>query len=196
MAFAAHTDLATRLGLTLTSAEQTRATALIVLAQGLIQDETGQAIEEVASDTLTRPGVWSDRLRLPERPVTAVASVTLDGVALVEDDDWYLDGDELVRTSGLNTADTFVTSGGSWGGPEAEVVVVYTHGYSTIPLTVKTVCLEMVVRVWVNPGAVRQEGIGIEQTSYAPENGLLLTDKERDAVKRAVGRTSGTVALR
>lgn len=197
MAFATHADLATRLGVDLTSSEQTDATALIALAQALIQSETGQDIELVEGDTLTRPGVWGDRIRLPERPVVAVNSVTVDGTEL-DSDDWYLDGDEIVRAgfAGVGISEqSFTFSGRGWGGPEAEIVVDYDHGWETIPGTVKAVCLEMCVRVWTNPGSVKQEGYGSEQVSYA-DVGLMLTDRELSAVSRAVRRTAGTTTLR
>jgi len=181
--FATAVELGYRLGITLDAAETTRADALLVLASGLIQDETGQSIEQ-ATETVTRPGVWGNRLRLLERPVTAVSSVKIDAVALAADD-WYLDGDELVRWGG-------------WGGPEADVEIGYTHGYAAadVPAAVKTVCLEVVARVFTNPGNARQEGYGLEQVAYTSSNGLLLTDAESRAVRDAVGRTAGSVVLR
>lgn len=181
--FATAVELGQRLGITLDATETTRADALLVLASGLIQDETGQSIEQ-ATETVTRPGVWGNLLRLLERPVTAVSSVKIDGVALAADD-WYLDGDELVR-------------GGGWGGPEAAVEIGYTHGYAAadVPAAVKTTCLEVVARVWTNPGNARQEGYGLEQVSYASANGLLLTEEERRTVNDAIRRTEGSTVLR
>jgi hypothetical protein len=183
-AFVTAADFAQRLGVTLTGAETTDADDLLELASDIIRDETGQTIEAVAADELTRPGTWSNRLRLPERPVTAVNSVTLDAVALAESDEWYLQGDELVRVAG------------SWGGPEAVLVIDYDHGWATIPGAIRGVCLEMVARVWVNPGSVAQEGYGSEQVTYPSGNGLLLTDAERRTLDRVVRRGSGTITLR
>lgn len=181
--FASSADLADRLGIELTAAEHVRANALLAIASGLIQRETGQAILE-ATETVTRPGSWSSRLRLAERPATVVTSAKIDGV-LVAVDDWYLDGDELVRLGG-------------WGGPDSDVEVVYTHGWAAaeIPAPVKATCLEVVVRVWVNPGNARQEGYGLEQVSYASSNGLLLTEEERRTVNDAIRRSQGSVTLR
>lgn len=181
--FATAAELGSRLGISLDEDETTRANTLLTLASGLIQDETGQEIAQ-ATETFTRPGVWGNRLRLRERPVTAVTSVKIDGVALAADD-WYLDGDELVR-------------GGGWSGPEADVEIVYTHGYASAdtPPAVKAVCLEVATRVWVNPGNARQEGYGLEQVSYSSSNGLLLTDEERRTVNDAIRRTYGSLKLR
>lgn len=169
--FATNAELATRLGLTFSAAEQTRADGLLISASGLIQQYSGQTIERVTGETFTRKGSYSDRIRLPQRPVVSIASVTLAGVALVEGTDFHLDGDELVRSSS------------GWGYPWQTLVVVYTHGYQTIPETIKAICKEMVVRVWVNPGSVIQESVGDVQTTYAPyirpPRGLLLTDDEK-----------------
>jgi len=198
MAFATHADLGIRLGVDLTSGEQDDATALIALAQELIQSETGQDIELVEDDVLTRPGTWSDRLRLPQRPVVAVSSVTIDGTA-VDADTYYVDGDELVRKTGLSTDDAFLTHGRGWGGPESVLVVTYDHGLSTIPGVVKAVCLEMCVRVWVNPGTVQAETYGSENVAYGDyrsRTGLLLTDVERESLNRVIRRAAGSVKLR
>jgi hypothetical protein len=183
-AFAAAADLATRLGITLTAGETTDADTLLELASDIIRSDTGQTIDAVASDTLTRPGSWDNRIRLPERPVTDVNSVTLDGTALAETDEWYQVGDELVRVSG------------TWGGPEAVLVVDYDHGWATVPAGVKGVCLEMVARVWVNPGSVQQEGYGSEQVTYPAGNGLLPTDAELRTLDRIVRRGQGSMRLR
>jgi hypothetical protein len=181
-AFATHAEFATRLGVTLTAGEQTDATSLLEMASDIIRSETGQTIDAVTNDTLTRPGAWGDRIRLPERPVTNVDSVTLDGTALTSDD-FYLDGDELVRDS-------------RWGGPEASLAVQYDHGYATVPAAVKAVCLEMVARVWVNPGGVQQEGYGSEQVTYVRGNGLLLSPDERRTLDRVIRRGVGSMTLR
>lgn len=198
MAFATHADLANRLGVDFTASEQTDATALIALAQALIQDEAGQNIELVEGDTLTRPGSWDDRLRLPERPVVSVTSVSVDGTALTASE-WYLDGDELVRPRSIATSDTFARGGRGWGGPAVDVVVVYDHGHETIPGVVKAVCLEMCVRVWTNPGSVQAENYGSEQVMYGDYRsrpGLMLTDGELKAIQRSIRRNAGSTVLR
>ena len=195
MAFATHADLATRLGLTLTATEQTRATALIADAQAVIQDETGQTIERVADDEVTLAGSYAGRVRLPQRPVVSVASVVLDGVTLTVGDEWYLDRDQIVRAGLWPSSANRFGIGGGWGDPSQTLVVTYTHGWDPVPGTVKAVCLEMVVRVWVNPGAARQEGVGPEQTTYEEPIGLMMTETEKRAVRDAVRRTTGSVTL-
>ncbi|MEQ9337809.1 MAG: hypothetical protein RJQ03_11520, partial [Miltoncostaeaceae bacterium] len=172
-----------RLGITLTEDEQTRAQTLLDMATGLIRSEARQTISLVEDDVLTRTGSPGALLRLPQRPVVPVASITLDGEALAADT-WYRVGDELVRTRG------------HWGQPQQELVITYDHGYDPVPQEVRVICLEAVVRVWVNPGSVSQEGYGSEQVSYPDAYGLLLLASEREVLRRAIGRGVGTVTLR
>lgn len=185
-AFATHQDLAARLGVTLTEDEQTRATALIAVASGMIQSAARQRIERVEDDTLTIRGSRSSTILLPERPVVSVVSVTLAGTALATDTWRFEDDDTLVRRAGF-------------GYDRDELVVVYTHGFEPIPDAIKGVCLEAVVRVWVNPGSAVQERIGSESTTYVQQgtpNGLLLTEGERRTVRQVTRRGARSEALR
>lgn len=200
--FAESTDLETRLGLVFTADEHIRAEALLELASGVIQQETKQTIALVSGDTFTRPGDFSERIRLPQRPVVSVASATLNGVALTQGQSFYVEGDEIVRMNWNSVVQdsSFGLPFSGWGLPWMSLVVVYTHGYAVIPRIVKAVCLEMVVRVWVNPGAVARETIGNTSTVYDNNrfspSGLLMTDTERKDVNDVIRRTSGSLALR
>lgn len=183
--FATASELADRLGVSLSESEQTRARGLLELASGLIQSEARQTVEYVEDDELTRQGTEEASIRLPQRPVESVSSVTLAGVAIASDD-WYVEGDSLVREVG------------GWGHPDETLVIVYTHGYETIPEAIKVVCLEAVVRVWVNPGAVMNEGYGSERVSYTPgvPRGLLLSEAEKQTIRDQFRRGAGSVQLR
>lgn len=203
--FATNAEFAARIGLTLTAAEQTRADALLALASGLIQQETKQTISEVTDDVLTMRSVYGERIRLPQRPVSSVSQVTLtpEGgeATVIGADTYYLDGDELVRASfPVKYQQFFADWTRGWLGPLYTIAITYTHGYATIPEIVKAVCMEMVTRVWVNPGSVARETVGNTSTVYDnmrfSPTGLLMTDTEKAAVNRAVRRQSGTVTLR
>lgn len=202
--FASSSDLAARLGLTLTSPEQTRADTLLQQASGLIQSETKQTIALVDDDELIRPGDYNDRIRLPQRPVVSVDSVDLQGTSLVEGTNFYIDGDELVRLNwnAVIQDSSFGLPWAGWGFPWWTVTVVYTHGWADgdIPQIVKSVCMEMVTRVWVNPGAVAREQVGNTMTVYDNNrfspSGMLMTDVEKAAVNRVIRRQAGSIALR
>lgn len=168
-AFATHSDLASRLGVTFASDEETRATGLLGLASDVIRRAARQQIDQGTS-TVTVRGA-AGRILLPERPVISINDVTPAG-------GWKLDGDYLV---------------GSWSG---DVEVTYTHGFETIPDTIKAICLECVTRVWVNPGNASQEAYGSERVTHGASSGLILTPEERRAVRDVVRRGSQMVDIR
>jgi len=191
-ALATTTDLETRLGVEFTATEHVRAKRLLELASGLIRAATGQTISLVESDVLTRRGSGAT-LRLPQRPVGDVESVTIDGVT-IDPAGYYLLGDELVRASWGGSG----FGSNLFGYANQELVVTYSHGYESVPDEVKAICLEMVVRVWTNPASVVSSSVGQVQTTYTVTgtNGLLLTDAERDALNELTGRSLGTISLR
>lgn len=198
-AFVLASELADRLGLTFTDEERDRADTLLQRASGVIRDETGQTIDLVTDDTYERVGTSDSRIPLPRRPVVSVASVTIDDVEI---SDWYLAGSELVRGRRPSVEDLVGgwASGGRGFGSEARTLtIVYTHGYAAIPQTVKSIAIEMAVRVWVNPGSVVQETIAGTGSTYAPYSapprGLMLTDSERAALRRLFGRRAHSVTI-
>jgi hypothetical protein len=203
--FATANDLAVRLGITLTTDEITRADALLALASGLIQQETNQTIELVEDDEWVVRSSYAERIRLPQRPVVEVTSVSLTpegGVpTVIGADTYYVDGDDLVRASfPIKYQQFFADWTRGWLGPLWTLTVVYSHGYETIPEFVKTVCMEMVTRVWVNPGSVARESVGNVSTVYDNNRfsptGLLMTDPERAELNKLLRRHSGSIALR
>lgn len=102
-------------------------TVMLAVASSVVRAAAGGPIAETDS-TVTLSG-WGDRsLELPGRPVTAVDTVTVDGVAVT---DWKLtDVGNLWRRCG-------------WGceSDPAEVEVTMTHGLPTVPAyVVQLVC--------------------------------------------------------
>lgn len=202
--FATADDFAARIGLTLSADEATRVTTLLGMASGLIRDAIGQTVSLVADDTLTMPGTLDDRIALPERPVQSVTSVAIDDVAI---DDWYLDGDVIYRKPRLvdiTSDDGFVGSElypvRTFGNPARTLTIVYTHGYAPgdVPEVCRSTALEMVARVWVNPGNLVAESIGNVQSTYAQRTGeaprgLALMEVERRDLRRTFGSRAGGV---
>jgi hypothetical protein len=193
--FATPDDLAGRLGVELLAgAEFFRADGLLTLASGLIQDEARQKIERVENDVLTIRGTTDERIPLPERPVIEISSVKLDGGAI---SGWYQDGDELARPKRWQRDPALASSG--FGRPRQTLEITYTHGYQEIPGVVVTVCLEMVVRAWVNPGAVAQERVGDVSVYYAnvgyQPTGLLMSIDERRAIRKFFGTRARSVRI-
>jgi hypothetical protein len=201
--FATSDEFADRIGLTLDDAEKTRVDRLLGLASALIQDEAKQTISLVTDDALVMPGTTDELIKLPQRPVVSITSVTLDGVTLTEGSDWYLDGNAIVRRTILLSAAIGILDGPfllgtGFGYPNQTLEITYSHGYAAIPDAVKAICLEATVRVWVNPGAVARESEGDTSTLYhhAPDQaGLLLSVAEQRVIRRMFGRNARSITV-
>lgn len=170
-------DVEAVLGRDLEDDEILRVDRLIAMMTKKVRTFLGQYIEEVENDAVElEPDSWG-RVRLPQRPVTAVASVTVEGetvpAALYT---WTAQG-ALTRTFGY------------WLSP---VTVVYTHGYETVPDDIAAVVAELVVAKFSTPeGQVRSESIGSYSVSYGDTTAAgELTDTHKAALGpyRKVGR--------
>lgn len=124
-----------------------RADVVAELVTALMRSYTRQTITAVADDTAVVEGSALRRLVLGERPVTAVTSVSLDG-EVVTDHRWTRSG-ALWREGG-------------WGGPDREVEVTYSHGYSELPADLAGACLTASARMVSNPEQLSREEINIE----------------------------------
>jgi len=177
---------------------------LLDLATAEIQGYTGQTIEAVADETVRLVGNWSHQLELPERPVTAVTSVTMIdpqvSQVLVQNQDYTWQRRGLLwrpRGYSLATERTFdIGIYANWGGPDREVEVTYSHGYATPPVFVKKICLEMAKRVIVNPSGVMREAIDGYNTAYDRNipPGVSLEQSEEKRLNR-LRRTSYTARV-
>lgn len=209
-AFADHDDFAARIGLDdMTSDENDRADALLATASDIIRDEVKRGVLDLVTDeTIQMRGTSDESIILPSTPVISVSSVILDGVPLSEGADWYLDGNMIVRLPVMRAVildglademSTFPLGTAGFGWPEQLLEITYTHGYAEIPGKVKAVCLEMVVRVWTNPGSVARETVGDTATVYDnmrfSPTGMQLTDDERKSLKRLFGSPAKSVTV-
>lgn len=190
-AFATSSDLEERLGLDFNADEHVRASGLLLKASNLIRAATGQHISLVADDEYSTRGYAGGEITLPERPIVEVGSVVIAGTT-IDAAGYYFQGDKVIRWGAYGWPQV------GFGSSTDELVVTYTHGYEEIPGDIVAVCLEMVARVWANPGAVVSETVGNVQTTFSvqPVNGLLLTDAELATINRAIGQSMGSVQLR
>lgn len=168
MAYATPTELAQWMGLP--SVDQARAQLKLDVATGLVEDEIGQSLV-LGSTTDNLDGTGSNSLVLSRWPVTAVTSVTVDGVALVAGEDYKWE-----------RAGILTRIGGVWGCDE-KITVVYTAGYDPIPPSVKGLVLELAAGSWSATGGKKSERIGDYQVAWAREGMSLST-----ADKKALGR--------
>lgn len=130
-------------GTTVAGADRARVERLLAVASDQLLGAPEAFGQEIAAGTTTavlRPieGV----IRFPQRPVTAVTSVTVDGTVLAANTDyrWTPGGDGqhaylIRRRSGVD---------GWWESDEPEVSVAWAHGWSTIPDRVVAAVVAMV----------------------------------------------------
>lgn len=188
MAFATETELEAYTGQSIAT---DRAVLYLDLATGAIQSYTNQTLTSV-STTAKLPGNFGHELTLPERPVTAVTSVTLGDTVLVADTDFVWDGQHTLyrgtKVDGIlsvNGPDWLINGWGDWGGPGAVVTVVYTHGFGTIPNDIKGVCLALAARSLSSPDGVNSESVGSYSVSYSRTGGAVsLLDEEKALLDR------------
>jgi hypothetical protein len=176
-------DLEDYLGVELTASQVIRAQGLLAMSAAVVRNYTGQTFDLVEDDVIVLDGSYTDTLYLPQLPVTAVASVTVNGEAVVEDDDWTFTAAGRLRRVGSYGAFYY------WGVSPALVTVTYSHGYETLPEDVKLVVLAAATRSWANPTGETSESIGSYSHSWSTATaeqgaGIYLTDAEMSLLNR------------
>ncbi len=162
------------------------ATAVVQAAAG------GQRILEVADDEVTLYGGTGSYLDLPQRPVTAVTSVTYRDTLLSQgtaSGTWRAAAGGIWRDCG-------------WAGSCYEpspVTVVYTHGYAEgdqrLQLA-RSATLMLAKNLFLNPSGIAREQI--DDYSIAYDKAVQVLDSSpslRAALRRQYGRRAATVRL-
>lgn len=157
--FATSADLAARLQRSFSETEKDQAEQLLAGATARIRAITDQWISWVEDDVWVTDAPVSDVLWLPQRPVSTVASVLVDGVAVT---DWRLRGSRLLRS-------------GVWsdGCAPVEVQVTYSHGYvlddEHLALA-KDACLAIAAQRMSNPAGYKSESIDDYSRTFSEDD--------------------------
>jgi hypothetical protein len=177
-------DVAALLGRDLDDAEVGMALRLLELASDGVRSHTGQVFDFVADDTVTIEPDLEGHLWLPQRPVTAVTSVTVMGTTLGPTAyGWARDG--LLAHS-------------YWSG-NAQVpwtlypaTVVYSHGYTELPGDVRLATAELVATSMANPSGIVSESLGVYSVRYLNNRspGVSLTAEVEQRLRRYKRRPS------
>ena len=215
--FALQSDVESLLGRPLSALEATYIVNQIAKASGLVRLETRQQISQTLGDTITLPGNWGQLLTLPQRPVTNVVSVTVNGTLWTSAQyQWDRYGHISLSTGsfqpdygaslygGTNnllgpagSSGGPLPSGNSWMGGVATIVVVYDHGYAAIPDDIANMVAGMVA-LQISAGVgVTLEMIGNYKVMYQRTDGggLSLTDTDKKDLKRyRVTSTSSSIS--
>lgn len=185
-------DLAYRLGRNLTNSEVDRADALLDDASAAVRSYTGQQF--VTQEHEDRLPVRRNKIRLPQRPVTAVDTVEdMDGndVAFTWDA-----GDTIYLTDYTGRAFQLLFAPRTT--PLSFVDITYTAGYETVPEDIVAVICAIAARaLGVDPTqtGVTSESLGDASISYGTigaAGGLGLFPDER-AILNRYRRVGGTV---
>lgn len=203
-ALATKADLAARLGRDITCEEDGRLEALLADASALIRAYTGQDFTETADAQVTLRA-QAGLIRLPQRPVTTVASVVAIGGNGMPDltlTDWWWDGLDLIR---IGAGEYVINLPEQWWDDEdgypGTFRITYSYGYASPSADVVAVVCGMVLRTLTAPttaGGVTSETIG--PYSYRLESAgigtsVSLGDMERKALAR-YRRTTGMISVR
>lgn len=152
-------------------------------------DRPPQRIVEVADDEVTLLGVPGSWFELPQRPVQSVASLSLDGEALTEGEDYKRYGHRLWRSCGWQTKPL----------EPPTLETVYTHGYPANDQGLQLgrgAVLSLIRGVYGNPEGAIQVRIDDYAASYAKFSAALeATEYLQRALRRQYGRPAGMVRL-
>lgn len=148
-----------------------RVTRLIALADQLIIEYLdGQTLAAATGTSTTLTGNGTTNLWLPQRPGTAVTSVTGANEGLVSTSYYELhdQGWSIVRTAGV------------WTDGE-DYTVVYDHGFASIPAGVTLVVCDMIAAAVSTTPGVRQWSAGAysETAANRPHAMALTAGHER-----------------
>lgn len=170
------------------------ATLLVEIATAVVQAEVRQRLVE-ATETVSLLGTTDSWLDLPQRPVTAVTAVELDGTALTVGAPgsggatYRLLGSRLWRGDGWQV----------YCGEPSTVEVSYTHGYAAgaQKLELARGASLSIIRDWYdNPGAATSEKIDDYAATYSAMAARLEGSTHlRAALRREYGRRGGLVRI-
>jgi hypothetical protein len=161
-AFASESDFELHTGM---SATETTWAALEA-ACDTVRDKVCQQIDVVTNDVVTLHGTGTRALTLPELPIIAVDSVTLDGVAVT---DWTLDEHGLLWRDSP-----------AWWEFGLKYVVTYDHGYTQVPTIFVRVACQLAANQRT-PGALKSAG---PFTVFDDPDAAILSALDRRVVKR------------
>lgn len=187
--FATNQELADFLQIDVGKLRAGTAALMLRMATAAIQGATGQKIEQVIDDEIVLEGNWTAELELPQRPVTAITAIQVEGEAALAIGDF-----KFTREGKITRLD-----GGDWGGDGAHVTVTYTHGYEQIPDVIRGVCWAAAARAYANPtGAVREDiGEGyVVRHAEGQGAAVWITEAEAEQLSDFGAESTGTIRVR
>lgn len=179
-------DVETVSGQPVAFTDEARVQRLLDLASDVVRAFTGQTFDFVTNDmVIVRVG--DGDLILPQRPVTAVTSVTINGAALnVAEYRWNSTGRLYRMPFGWFGYEL------PWYGLEASVT--YSHGYLSPPDWLAAIVSNMVATALATPAesrALNLERVGNYEVRYrdTPDSLLTIPPSAKTLLLRKLGRS-------
>lgn len=183
--FCAIADVKTFLGITDTNSDAVL-TALCTLVSGMMRTYLSRDIYPVTSYTANVDGNGKTSIILPEYPITAVSSLSIDGT------------DIPARTSPTGSGYTFnrntvTLSGYEFSKGAQNVSIAYSAGYAAIPDEIKSSAVIWVATLFQRRKNldITSRAIGAENVAYAndacPKSASLILDQWKAVVPYARG---------
>ncbi|WP_406122913.1 hypothetical protein OHQ89_12290 [Streptomyces canus] len=183
------TDLSDRLGRPLNTIEEARAQALLADASAKVRAYTKRTFTRTDGETVVLRAQQGE-IRLPQKPVIAVAEVVAVGAGGAPDlpvAGWQWDGLDIIRTA-VDTPSINMPE--LWYDEDVDAYpgtyrVTYSHGAAEVPADVVAVVARMALRTLTSPtvaGGVTGETIG--PYSYRTDGSgvgtaVAMTDEDR-----------------
>lgn len=143
----------------------------LLQAEAEVRSYCGWHIAPTRTEELTLDGPGTCTLLLPSLHVTAIASITEDGIALVADDDYIWSASGLVERVSTTTQ--------YWSNKPRSIVINLTHGWTTSPPDVAAIVQSLAARLALTSGLVSKT-VGPFSETYAPD----LFGYQRSALDR------------
>lgn len=177
-------QLEIRLGVSFTDTQLIQAEQAIEMESAVIAAYCNLvSLVRVEDDEISLRGSYSYELALPMGPVVDVTSVTVDGFPAV---DFDVVRDVLIRTD--ISPEQYVPfrhpQTPHWGGTDALVEIVYTHGFASVPVAAQNACLANAARSMGNPSGVRRTSIDNYEVDWGTDPGGGLSAGQMQALKR------------
>jgi hypothetical protein len=190
-----------------TTIPQAQGDLFIAAATALVVAEVGQTLTQVLNDTITVDGISSEWLALPQRPVTAVHSVTMQDANLspvtLDTSQYSVRGNRLWRPWGWQFSAVFLPPVRMLGyqymtyPPPSQVSIVCDHGYPAgdpgLELA-RMAVFTLGASVFANPSGSRSVTVDDYTESFADAYaGMQLPPGTRMALRRRYGHSAGSV---
>jgi hypothetical protein len=160
------------------------ANLLLQLATGAVQNAAGQDLLQVEGDTVTLMGTRDQWFNLPQRPVTTVTAISVDGEALTAGTDYKRFGARLWRRRGWARCHD----------EPSEVTVTYTHGFEgwdpKLALA-RGATLVLAAKMSDNPTGATGFTIDDYSQQYAQSSAQELAEMIPENLRRSLRRAYG-----